>query len=141
MSMLQDRDKDKRNLIVYDMLTGSRYLLRASKPSLRDSWLEKSSQLIQKAKADLSKELALRSRSVSEPAEFARSFSFSKNKHRRDRDEARRSRVKRPSSSTGVRSTTASEEIVSHLTSHLIPSHFSISSHLIASLISFLFPV
>lgn len=103
--MIQDMDKGRCNLIVYDMVTGTKFILKAAKPDIRDNWLEKSSLLIQRAKLDISKELASRARSVSEPAELARSFSF----FRRDGESSRR-KVKRPSSSTGVNP--AREEIV-----------------------------
>lgn len=100
--MLQDMDSAGRNLIVYDMVTGSKFLLRAGKTVIRDAWLERANLLIQQAKMDLSEDLASRARSASEPAELARSFSFSrKSVFRRDREDSRR-KPKRPSSSTGV---------------------------------------
>ena len=112
VSMIQDMDREKRNLIVYDMVTGTRFLLRAGKTSTRDTWLDRSSLLIQQAKMEMSKELASRARSVSEPADLIRTFSFSrKSVFRRDREESRR-KAKRPSSSTGVRPAQTAEEMV-----------------------------
>lgn len=117
--MIQDMDKDRRNLIVYDMATGTKFILKCSKSSVRDQWLNKSTLLIQRAKLDISKDLASRVRSTSEPAELARSFSFSrKSVFRR---EGSRGKVKRPSSSTGVNPAAAHgpEEIVRRRLSNL----------------------
>lgn len=98
--MIQDMDRDKRNLIVYDMVTGTKFLLQAVKSSTRDAWLTKSNHLIQQAKVAISKELASRVRSSSEPPELAHSFTLTrKSVFRRDS----KRKVKRPSSSTGVR--------------------------------------
>ena len=106
-------DKERRNLIVYDMVTGTKFILRASKPTIRDQWLEKSNLLIQKAKQDVSMEMALRVRSASEPAEFAHSFSLSrKSVFRRDGER----KNKRSKSSIGVSSAPpTSDEMVSNL--------------------------
>lgn len=95
-------DREKRNLIVYDMVAGTRFILRAIKPVVRENWLSESSQLMQKAKLDMSKELASRVRSASEPAELARSFSFSrKSVFRREKEDSKR-KSRRPKSSSGV---------------------------------------
>ena len=111
--MIQDMDREKLNLIVYDMVAGTRFILRAAKTAIRDDWLSESSQLMQKAKLDMSKELASRVRSASEPADLARSFSFSrKSVFRKEREDSRR-RSKRPKSSSGVNhAAQASEEMV-----------------------------
>lgn len=117
--MIQDRDRDRRNLIVYNMATGTKFVLKCIKSSIRDYWLNKSSLLIQRAKLDLSKELASRVRSASEPAELARSFSFSrKSVFRR---EGSKGKVKRPNSSTGVNPAAvhANEEMVGRHLSNL----------------------
>lgn len=97
-------DKDKRNLIVYDMPTGTKFLLRAVKSSVRDTWLEKSNDLIQKAKKAVSSELASRVRSTSEPLE-SKKASF-----RKDREGSKR-KAKRPSSSSGVRTASQGSEV------------------------------
>lgn len=106
--MIQDMDSGKRNLIVYDMVTGTKYLLRAAKSTSRDLWLNKSNALSLKAKKEISEELATsRTRSASEPMEFARSFSF----FRREREGSKR-KSKRPTSSTGLRRPSQSNEEV-----------------------------
>lgn len=108
--MIQDMDRDRRNLIVYDMVTGTKFLLRAVKPSIRDVWLDKSSEHIQKAKKCISNELALRVRSTSEPTELAHTFSFAKKAMFRRESKGK---VKRPRSSTGVHSAPqGSEDVV-----------------------------
>ena len=115
VSMVHDMDIDRRNLIVYDMVTGTKFLLRAAKTSLRDSWLNHSSGLIQKAKKDLAARKASRSRCASEPVEFSRTNSFSRGKAaiKREREGSSRRRLKRPSSSSGVRMVSpGSEEMV-----------------------------
>ena len=96
-------DIDKRNLIVYDMITGTKFVLRAAKTVTRDMWLTKSCLLIQQAKKDISNQLAARSRSTSEPTELARAASFSRKAMFRKEREGSKRKVKRPSSSTGVR--------------------------------------
>ena len=98
VSMIQDMDRDKRNLIVYDMVTGTKFLLRASKPSVRNTWLDRSNLLIEEAKQLVSTE---RSRSSSEPPELAglRKSHRGKEKER----EGPKRKLKRPSSSTGTR--------------------------------------
>ena len=109
--MIQDMDRERRNLIVYDMVTGTKFLLRASKTPSRDLWLERSTDLIQKAKT--SSDLINRARSTSEPTELAHTFNFArKSMFRRDKDGSK-GKVKRPSSSTGVRPVLqGSEEMV-----------------------------
>lgn len=111
--MIQDMDRDQRNLIVYDMVTGTKFVLRAAKPSIRDVWLDRSCDLIQRAKQSVSSEMAVRVRSSSEPAELVHTFSFSrKGTSRRDK-EGSKGRIKRPSSSTGVHPPPQGEEMVS----------------------------
>lgn len=101
-------DKERRNLIVYDMVTGTKFILRASKASIRDQWLDRSNLLIQKAKQDVSMEMASRVRSASEPAELARSFSFSR-KSVFHRDGERKN--KRSRSSIGSAPPTSDEKV------------------------------
>ena len=50
MSMIQDMDHERRNLIVYDRVTGTKVLLRASKPAIRNAWLDRANLLIEDAK-------------------------------------------------------------------------------------------
>ncbi len=109
VSMIQDMDRDKRNLIVYDMVTGTKFLLRASKPSLRNVWLDRANLLIEEAKQLATTERS-RSRSNSEPPEvLAQSLSMRKGwRKERERDGGSKRKIKRPSSSTGVRETSLS---------------------------------
>ena len=60
ISMTQDMEPTKRNIIIYDMQTGTKFILRAQNMSIRNSWLEKSNQLIRKAKMEAAKTLTVR---------------------------------------------------------------------------------
>ena len=99
VSMIQDMDRDKRNLIVYDMVTGTKFLLRAPKTSIRNTWLDRANQLIEAAKQLVSTE---RSRSSSEPPDLVRPLSSQKSGRGKEREGSKR-RLKRPGSSSGVR--------------------------------------
>ena len=110
-------DIDKRNLIVYDMITGTKFVLRAAKTVTRDMWLTKSCPLIQQAKKDISNQLAARSRNASEPTKLARAASFSQKAMFRKEREGSKRKVKRLSSSTGVRRD--GEDFLSKLISNL----------------------
>lgn len=105
-------DTQKRNIIIYDMITGTKFTLCAAKTSIRDNWLNQSGHLIQQAKKELSKQLASHSsHSSSEPVEpFTRKSSM----FRKEREgSGSRRKGSRPGSSTGVRVTSpASEEMV-----------------------------
>ncbi len=65
--MTQDMDPSKLNIITYDMLTGTKFILRAPKTSVRDNWLARANELIRLAKQ--SGGGPLRGRSASEPGE------------------------------------------------------------------------
>ena len=60
ISMTQDMEATKRNIIIYDMQTGTKFILRAQNMSTRNSWLEKSNQLIRKAKIEAARTLTVR---------------------------------------------------------------------------------
>ena len=87
------------------MVSGTKFILRALKPSMRDHWLAKSSSLIQQAKTMICNQMTKRYRSVSEPVELTRGLNFSLSRlHglRRERNGFRR-KTKRPSSSGAMR--------------------------------------
>ena len=60
ISMTPDMEHTKRNIIIYDMQTGTKFILRAQTTSIRNSWLEKSNQLIRKAKIEAAKTMTIR---------------------------------------------------------------------------------
>ena len=60
ISMTPDMEHTKRNIIIYDMQTGTKFILRAQTTSVRNSWLEKSNQLIRKAKMEAAKTMTIR---------------------------------------------------------------------------------
>ena len=60
ISMTPDMEHTKRNIIIYDMQTGTKFILRAQSTSVRNSWLEKSNQLIRKAKMEAAKTMTIR---------------------------------------------------------------------------------
>ena len=101
-SMIQDMERERRNLIVYNMATGTKFLLRASKSSVRDTWLNWTNLLIEEAKRQVSTE---RSRSSSEPPELSlphKGHTLHHGGKERER-EGPKKKLKRPSSSTGTR--------------------------------------
>lgn len=64
-------DPQKRNLIIYDMQSGTKFILQSLKSSVRDQWLARTQQLVVAAKAAAQSMLAPnRTRSASEPVEF-----------------------------------------------------------------------
>ncbi|CAI8009161.1 Kalirin, partial [Geodia barretti] len=72
ISMAPDMDPQKKNLIIYDMNSGTKFTLTAAKSSMREQWLSKTQKLIQSAKADTSRSAAdNKSRAASEPPELA----------------------------------------------------------------------
>lgn len=58
--MTPDMETTKRNIIIYDMQTGTKFILRAQTMLIRNSWLEKSNQLIRKAKMEAAKTMTIR---------------------------------------------------------------------------------
>ena len=112
ISMTQDMDPNRLNIITYDMLTGTKFILRAPKTSVRDKWLAKANELIRLAKKEAADSLNTRNRSSSEPNEYlSRTSSFSrKSMFKRDREGSKRRSTKRPHSSTGIRGASSSPE-------------------------------
>ena len=49
ISMAPDMDPKKKNLIIYDMNSGTKFTLTAAKSSMREQWLSKTQKLIQVA--------------------------------------------------------------------------------------------
>ena len=47
VSMAPDMDPLKKNLIIYDMNSGTKFTLTATKPSVREQWLSHAQKLIQ----------------------------------------------------------------------------------------------
>ena len=47
ISMAPDMDPQKRNVIIYDMNSGTKFTLTAAKSSVREQWLSHSQKLIQ----------------------------------------------------------------------------------------------
>ena len=88
ISMAQDMDGLRRNIIIYDMLRGTKFILRASKTSVRDHWLSQSADLIQEAKIKVANMLS-RQRTSSDPNEYVSrspSLSLQRSMTRRDRE-------------------------------------------------------
>lgn len=109
ISMAQDMDDLRRNIIIYEMLTGTKFILRAPKTSIRDLWLTQSNDLIRKANTEAANMLS-RQRSSSVPGEYpSRSPSFAQRSTiRKDREVPKTRSLRRPHSSTGVRITSPS---------------------------------
>ena len=61
-------DPQKRNLIIYDMQSGTKFILQSLKSSVRAQWLARTQELVVAAKA--ASLPPNRTRSVSEPVEF-----------------------------------------------------------------------
>ena len=102
ISMAQDMDSLRRNIIIYDMFRGTKFILRASKTSVRDHWLSQSADLIQEAKIKVANMLS-RQRSDSDPNEYlSRSPSLSMQRSMIRKDREKRNHL-RPNSSTGFR--------------------------------------
>ena len=102
ISMAQDMDSLRRNIIIYDMFRGTKFILRASKTSVRDHWLSQSADLIQEAKIKVANMLS-RQRSDSDPNEYlSRSPSLSLQRSMIRKDREKRNHL-RPNSSTGFR--------------------------------------
>lgn len=47
ISMAPDMDPQKKNLIIYDMNSGTKFILTATKTSVREQWLIRTQKLIQ----------------------------------------------------------------------------------------------
>lgn len=47
ISMAPDMDPQKKNLIIYDMKSGTKFILTATKTSVREQWLTHTQKLIQ----------------------------------------------------------------------------------------------
>lgn len=104
-------DPSKLNIITYDMLTGTKFILRAPKTSVRDSWLTRANELIRLAKQ--SGGGLLRGRSSSEPAEggVQRTPTFTRRSVFKRESTKRKSVSSRPTSASG-RSYTPHDEKV-----------------------------
>jgi len=118
ISMAPDMDDLRRNIIIYEMLTGTKFILRAQKTSIRDLWLTQSNDLIQKANTEVANILS-RQRSSSVPGEYpSRSPSFAQRSTiRKDREVPKTKSLRRPHSSTGIRITSPSpleEQVCMH---------------------------
>ena len=46
VSVVQDMDSQRRNLIIYDMQSGTKFVLTAAKSSVRDQWLKETRKLM-----------------------------------------------------------------------------------------------
>lgn len=113
ISMTQDMDPNKQNIIIYEMLTGTKFILKVLKTSTRDSWLSKANELIRKAKRESANNLTSRGRSFTDPLEYILRSPGVTRKLKRDREgSSRRRSMKRPSSSGPRDSITSSEDQV-----------------------------
>ena len=112
--MTQDMDANKQNIIIYEMLSGTKFILKALKTSTRDSWLTTANELIRTAKRESVNNLTVRGRSSTDPLEYILRSPILGRKLKRDREgSSRRRSMKRPHSSTGPReSVTATEDQV-----------------------------
>ena len=117
ISMTQDMDPGHLNIITYDLLTGTKFILRAPKTSVRDTWLHRANELIQAAKQRST--FTPRGRSSSEPAgEYSpRSPSFMRRAVLK-RESSKRKSVSRPQSGSGSRRQSTSPE--QHVSMHVI---------------------
>ena len=118
ISMTQDMDPGRLNIITYDMLTGTKFILRAPKTSVRDTWLNRANELIQAAKRRST--FMPRGRSTSEPAGeyFPRSPSFMRRAVLKRESTKRTKSVSRPQSGSGSRRQSSSPE--QHVSVHVI---------------------
>ena len=123
--MAQDMDSLRRNIIIYDMFRGTKFILRASKTSVRDHWLSQSADLIQEAKIKVANMLS-RQRSDSDPNEYlSRSPSLSMQRSMIRKDREKRNHL-RPNSSTGFRmslSPSPEEQVCEELVDQLTCDH------------------
>ncbi len=107
ISMTQDMDPGRLNIITYDMVTGTKFILRAPKTSVRDRWLSRANELIRLAKQNNTG--FMRGRSASEPGEsLARTPTFMRRSVFKRESTKRKSR---PPSSSGRRSVTPEQQV------------------------------
>ena len=108
ISMTQDMDPGRLNIITYDMVTGTKFILRAPKTSIRDMWLARANELIRLAKQNNTG--FMRGRSASEPGEhLSRTPTFMRRSMLSKRESTKRK--SRPSSSSGRRSGSPEQQV------------------------------